>query len=154
MTRIASAFLAGALFGVGLGVGGLTEPARILGFLDVAGHWDPTLAFVMAGAVAVYGLAFRLIQRRRRPVLEPAFSVPPRRPVDGRLLAGAALFGLGWGAAGYCPGPALVSLATGAPPVAVFVVAMLAGIKLADAAPAPTTAGRAAAPLRTREGAV
>ena len=133
MTLMTTAFLAGVLFAFGLGIGGMTQPARVIGFLDGAGRWDPSLAFVMAGAVATYGALFQIIRRRVRPVLTPAFSIPTRRDVDGRLLTGAALFGIGWGLAGYCPGPGIVSLAAGTTPVVVFVTAMLAGMAIADA---------------------
>jgi uncharacterized membrane protein YedE/YeeE len=132
MIGLIAAFVAGALFAVGLGVGGMTQPARVLAFLDVAGSWDPSLAFVMAGAVGVYAAAFRLIRRRQRPVLSDAFAIPATRDVDVRLLAGAALFGIGWGLAGYCPGPGIVSLVTGRAEVLVFVIAMLAGMGIAD----------------------
>lgn len=132
MTRMTAAFLAGALFALGLGIGGMTQPARVIGFLDVAGRWDPSLAFVMAGAVLTYGALFRVIRRRARPLLTPVFSIPTRRDIDGRLVIGAALFGIGWGLAGYCPGPGIVSLAAGTTPVLVFVTAMLAGMAIAD----------------------
>ena len=149
------AFLAGVVFALGLGIGGMTQPERVIGFLDVAGPWDPSLAFVMCGAVGVYGVLFRLIRRRTGPVLARAFSIPGRRAVDRRLVTGAALFGLGWGLGGYCPGPGIVSLATGAPAVLVFVTAMLAGMGIADAV---TSISLAAANnggdtrLRTQEG--
>ena len=124
--------LSGALFAVGLGVGGLSDPARVLGFLDFAGSWDPTLAFVMAGAVGGHTLLRRLILRRARPVAAPAFPVFERAAVDARLVAGAALFGVGWGLAGYCPGPALVSVSTGAGGVIAFVAAMALGMLLCE----------------------
>ena len=132
MMRMTTAFLAGMLFALGLGIGGMTQPARVIGFLDVAGRWDPTLAIVMAGAVTTYGVLFRIIRRRVRPVLTPTFSIPTRRDVDGRLLTGAAIFGIGWGLVGYCPGPAIVSLAMGTAPVVAFLIAMLAGMAIAD----------------------
>jgi uncharacterized protein len=133
VTGIVAAFAAGILFALGLGVGGMTQPARVLAFLDVAGSWDPSLAFVMAGAVGVYAAVFRLINRRSRPLLAPVFSIPTRRDVDPRLVCGAALFGIGWGLAGYCPGPGIVSLVTGRAEVVVFLTAMMAGMGLADA---------------------
>lgn len=153
MTTWVSAFLAGALFALGLGVGGMTQPSKVLAFLDVAGRWDPSLAFVMTGAVTVYGALFRLIRRRPRPVLSPAFSLPARRDVDLRLMTGAALFGMGWGLAGYCPGPGIVSLATGATPALVFVTAMLAGMSIADAFAAThaSATSRRSARVRTEE---
>lgn len=124
------AFVVGFVFALGLGLGGMTEPARVLAFLDAAGTWDPSLAFVMFGAVAVYGVAFPFVVRRGRPVFAASFAVPTRRDLDGRLLAGAALFGIGWGLAGLCPGPALTTLASGEPRALLFVVAMLVGMVL------------------------
>lgn len=121
---------AGALFGVGLAISGMTQPAKVLGFLDVTGAWDASLAFVMAGAVAVYAVAFRLIRRRGAPLFERELHLPTQRHVDGKLLAGAALFGVGWGLGGFCPGPALVSLGAMAPHAVVFVLAMTAGMLL------------------------
>lgn len=125
---IAAAFASGALFGVGLAVSGMTDARRILGFLDVAGAFDPTLAFVLAGAVATTLLLFRPVLRRGRPLFDDAFRLPRSTQVDARLLGGAALFGVGWGLAGYCPGPALVGLGTAAREALWFVPAMLVGI--------------------------
>lgn len=117
--------VAGLVFGAGLVVSGMTEPAKVRGFLDFGGNWDPTLAFVMAGAIAVHFVAYRLIRGRHAPVVGESFRIPTRKDVDAKLLAGAALFGLGWGLGGYCPGPAVTSLTTGAPAVLAFVAAML-----------------------------
>ncbi len=125
--RNLSAFLIGALFAVGLGVGGMTLPSKVIGFLDFFGNWDPSLAFVMAGAVVVYFVAFRVV-RGTAPVLETRFALPTKTMLDRRLLTGAALFGVGWGLAGYCPGPALTSLGAGSTNAVVFVSAMLAGM--------------------------
>jgi uncharacterized membrane protein YedE/YeeE len=122
------AFACGITFALGLGIGGLTQPARVLAFLDVAGDWDPRLALVMLGAIAVYAPAYRLALRRGRPLLAPAFDLAPRRNIDGALAAGALLFGIGWGLAGLCPGPALTSLGSGKPASILFVVAMVVGI--------------------------
>lgn len=122
------AFGCGALFALGLGIGGMTQPSRVLAFLDVLGDWDSSLAFVMLGAIAVYATVYRLAVRRDRPVLAAAWDLPARRDVDARLVTGAALFGVGWGLAGLCPGPALTALASGEPAVLLFVAAMLAGI--------------------------
>jgi hypothetical protein len=108
----------------------MTNPARVLGFLDVFGAWDPTLAFVMGAALAVAAVAFALARRRDQPWLGGAFAIPTRRDVDARLLGGAVLFGAGWGLVGLCPGPALANLSRGAPEVAVFVAAMIAGVVL------------------------
>ena len=126
------AFGSGALFGVGLLVSGMTQPAKVIGFLDVFGAWDPSLAFVMLGAIAVHFVAYRLIRRRASPLLAEKWVLPTRRDIDFKLVAGAAVFGLGWGLAGYCPGPAVVSLASGAPGVVVFTAAMLAGMLAAS----------------------
>jgi hypothetical protein len=127
-TRWASAsasLVAGILFGVGLVVGGMTLPEKVRGFLDFTGAWDPTLVFVMGGAVLVHALAYLLVKRRRSPLFASSFQIPTRRDIDAKLLLGAAVFGLGWGLGGYCPGPAITSLPTGGPSVLAFVVAML-----------------------------
>lgn len=119
--------VAGLLFGAGLVVGGMTEPEKVRGFLDFTGAWDPTLAFVMGGAILAHFPAYRWVRGRSAPLLATAFQIPTRRDIDGKLLTGAALFGLGWGLGGYCPGPAIASLTTGTPSVIAFVIAMLAG---------------------------
>jgi uncharacterized protein len=124
---VALALAAGVLFGVGLCAGGMTRPEKVLGFLDVTGDWDPTLLCVMGGAVAVHFVAYRWV-RGRKPWLAPRFFVPGGTPIDARLCAGSLLFGVGWGLGGYCPGPAIVSLATVSLPVLVFVASMLAGM--------------------------
>jgi uncharacterized membrane protein YedE/YeeE len=142
----AVAFAAGLLFAIGLGTGDLTQPARVIGFLDVLGDWDPTIVFVMASAVAVHGTVYwTLIVRRQRPWLAPTFDVPRRRDIDRRLLGGAALFGAGWGLAGFCPGLALSSLASGASNVIWFMLAMLTGM-MAYHAVAITSGSRMEAP--------
>ncbi len=130
MLRMLVALFSGALFGLGLAVSGMVDPAKVIGFLDVAGDWDPTLAFVMGGALLVAIPAFRLILRRPHPVLADDFALPTRKDVDARLLGGAALFGVGWGLAGFCPGPSVTALATGLTPVFAFVAAMIAGMAL------------------------
>jgi uncharacterized protein len=122
------AVAAGALFGLGLGVSGMTRPEKVLGFLDVTGDWDPTLLLVMGGAVATHFWAYRWIRGRAAPRLADRYFVPAGNPLDVRLCIGALLFGVGWGLGGYCPGPAIVSLATGSLSVLVFVSAMLAGM--------------------------
>jgi len=119
---------AGALFGLGLAISGMVNPQKVIGFLDVAGDWDLTLAFVMGGALLVAIPAFRLIFKRPRPVLADEFELPTKKDVDARLLAGAAVFGIGWGLAGFCPGPAVTALATGLTPVFAFVAAMVMGM--------------------------
>ncbi len=142
-----TALAAGALFALGLGISGMTQPAKVLGFLDVTGRWDPTLAFVMIGALAVHFVLYRLIRKRGAPLFDSRFDVPTRRDVDLRLVVGAALFGVGWGLSGQCPGPALTNLATGAWPALVFVAAMALGMILhrrVDTTPRsePSAAGR------------
>jgi uncharacterized membrane protein YedE/YeeE len=124
----AFAALSGALFAVGLAVGGMTRPDKVLAFLDVLGHWDPSLMLVMAGGIAVYMPLYRWAMRQQKPLLAPSFSLPTRQDIDPKLLIGAAVFGVGWGLAGYCPGPGVVSLGAGSAPAIVFVVAMLAGM--------------------------
>ena len=123
-----TSLLAGLVFGLGLIVSGMADPAKVLGFLDITGHWDPSLAFVMGGAIAVGMVAFALAGRRTSSLLGAPMHLPSKRTIDRRLLLGSALFGLGWGIAGLCPGPALVSLGMGQLKGLVFVVAMLAGM--------------------------
>ena len=130
MPRMLVALLAGVLFGLGLAVSGMVNPAKVIGFLDIAGNWDPTLAFVMGGALLVTIPAFRLILKRPRPVLADDFALPTKSALDARLFGGAALFGVGWGLSGFCPGPAVTALATGLTPVFVFVAATVAGMAL------------------------
>lgn len=132
------ALILGTVFGLGLCVSGMLDPAKVLGFLDLAGHWDPTLLFVMGGAVLVSMPAFWLSKRRLRPLLAPAFDLPTIRIIDTRLVAGSALFGLGWGLAGLCPGPAVAALASLDWQVFAFVAALLAGQWLADRHPSWT----------------
>lgn len=125
---------AGALFAVGLAISGMTLPSKVTGFLDVAGAWDASLAFVMMGAIAVHFVAQRLVRKRSAPLFDTKFHLPTRKDIDGRLVAGAALFGIGWGLGGYCPGPGLVSAASGAPAAIVFVVGMTIGMLAEHAA--------------------
>ncbi|HUK41337.1 MAG TPA: YeeE/YedE family protein [Candidatus Acidoferrales bacterium] len=127
-----SAFFVGIIFGLGLAVSEMTNPARIIGFLDVTGRWDPTLLFVMGGALLVAAVLFPLILRRPRPVLADRFSLPTKTKIDTRLVIGAIIFGIGWGLAGFCPGPALAALASGSSSVFWFVAAMLVGQWLAS----------------------
>lgn len=122
--------VAGALFGAGLAVSGMMNPAKVLAFLDFAGAWDPSLALVMGGALAVAAAGYRLAQRRAAPFAGPSFSVPQTKGIDARLIAGASLFGVGWGLSGLCPGPALAALVTGNIDIAIFVAAMLGGMAL------------------------
>ncbi|MFP2899367.1 DUF6691 family protein [Corallococcus sp. 4LFB] len=127
-----SAFLSGLLFAIGLGVGGMTDPANVLGFLDLAGDWDYRLMFVMGGAIAVHAALRPFIHQREKPLFAAKFPTLSASKPDPKLLVGAALFGVGWGIGGYCPGPALTSLATGASQLLVFVPAMFAGMYLAQ----------------------
>ena len=126
----------GALFGAGLTVSGMTDPARVRGFLDVFGRWDPTLVFVMGGAVIVMAIAWRIQSRMKSPLFGERFSLPDRRDFDGRLIAGSALFGIGWGVAGLCPGPVVASLALSPLSVLPFLIAMLAGMAVHNLLPA------------------
>ncbi len=126
--------LCGIIFGVGLTMSGMTNTATVLGFLDVTGHWVPDLAFVMGGAVLVTVIAFRFILKLQRPALNPRFYLPATTIIDTRLLGGAAIFGIGWGVYGYCPGPAISALAYLDSKTAMFVVAMLVGMALANKA--------------------
>ena len=129
MTKFSmAALLSGALFGLGLAMSGMTDPRRVLGFLDVFGDFDPALAFVLGGAVATTTLLFRFVLRRGRPVLADTFHLSGLRHVDRRLLGGAAIFGVGWGIAGYCPGPALAGLGVWSSEALWFVPAMLLGM--------------------------
>jgi uncharacterized membrane protein YedE/YeeE len=125
-----SEYLIGVLFGLGLIISGMTNPAKVLAFLDIAGSWDPSLIFVMGGAVLVALIAFYLAKNRTQSFLGGAMHIPTRRDIDRPLIIGSALFGVGWGLAGFCPGPALVSLGSGELKALVFVVAMLGGMLL------------------------
>jgi uncharacterized membrane protein YedE/YeeE len=131
---IVFSFLAGLLFGAGLTVSQMIDPAKILNFLDVAGmpqgNWDPSLALVMAGALIVTAVGYRRVLRRKAPLYAQSFNLPVRRDIDARLIAGSAVFGLGWGMVGLCPGPAIAGLATGNSKVLLFVFGMLAGMDL------------------------
>lgn len=124
------AWLAGLIFGIGLLISGMTNPAKVIGFLDLAGHWDPSLAFVMAGAIAVAAVGFKFARTRTRSLLGLPMNLPTARHIDRRLVVGSLLFGIGWGIAGVCPGPALVLLGSGIGKGAVFVIAMLVGMGL------------------------
>jgi len=126
--RILMALITGLVFGIGLIVAGMTNPAKVLGFLDLAGRWDPSLALVMAGAILVALPAFRIAARRRQSLLGEPMHLPTATRIDRRLVLGSLAFGAGWGLAGFCPGPALASLATGAVQPLIFCAAMLAGM--------------------------
>ena len=128
--RFFTAFLAGLVFGLGLLLSGMADPAKVLGFLDLAGAWDPSLMFVMGGAVGVGAVAFAFARRRPRSLLGERMQLPSKTSIDRRLIVGALLFGAGWGLVGFCPGPALVALGLGEPKAVVFVAAMLGGMGL------------------------
>lgn len=123
-----TAFVAGLLFGLGLTISGMINPAKVLGFLDIAGDWDPSLAFVMLGALVIAAPGYLLAKRLRAPLCAASFAAPAKTQVDRRLIAGALLFGVGWGLVGYCPGPALASLGFGNTRTLLFVIAMLIGM--------------------------
>lgn len=128
-SRIA-AFVSGLVFALGLGLSGMTQPAKVTAFLDITGEWDPSLAFVMVGAILVHAVLSRLIRHRQTPLFASTFTIPTRTDIDARLVGGAALFGIGWGLSGFCPGPAITSLVSGNVSVVIFVAAMLAGMYL------------------------
>jgi uncharacterized membrane protein YedE/YeeE len=125
---IVAAFVCGFIFGFGLLISGMMQPAKVLAFLDIFGAWDPSLLVVMATALVVSCIGYWLTQQRPTPVLAPRFDIPTRTDIDVPLVAGSALFGIGWGMAGLCPGPALENLATLSPPLIVFCIAMAAGM--------------------------
>ena len=137
--RLALAYAIGLVFGLGISVSGMANPAKVLNFFDIAGSWDPSLAFVMGGALTVTAFGYRLILRRPAPLLAARFQVPTARAIDARLVGGAALFGVGWGIAGFCPGGALPALGTGRGDVLLFVAAMIAGMLATRAAQARAT---------------
>ncbi len=132
MKRLVVAYVCGLLFAVGLGLSGMTHPSKVLAFLDFTGDWDPSLALVMASGVLVNFVLFGIARRRGAPLLAPSFSLTTKTAIDTSLVGGAALFGVGWGLGGFCPGPAVVSVVTGATPVVAFVVAMLASMGAYD----------------------
>lgn len=145
--RLVSTYLIGLIFGVGIAVSGMANPAKVLNFFDVAGTWDPSLIFVMGGAVMVAFIGYRIVLRRPAPIIDAKFHLPDNPRIDARLLGGSALFGVGWGIAGFCPGGALPALGTGRIEVFAFVVALIVGIFSAKGVMALTHA-RAARLLR------
>ena len=126
------AFISGMVFALGLGIGGMTQPAKVIGFLDFTGNWDPSLAFVMLGAIGVHSLFYRMLRNRPSSRFSFAISLPSRTEIDSRLIGGSVIFGIGWGIAGFCPGPALTSLASGNLSAVIVSVAMIAGIFVFD----------------------
>ena len=127
MNRLVT-FLAGLIFAIGLGISGMTQPAKVIGFLDLVSGWDPSLAFVMCGAIGIHFVAYRFQPKLDKPLYEPVFQIPKRTDLTPKLFIGSALFGAGWAIGGFCPGPALVSVVSLNPQAITFVVAMLAGI--------------------------
>lgn len=128
--QIITALLAGLVFGIGLILSGMTDPSKVIGFLDLAGNWDPSLAMVMVGAIMVGFVGFRIAGARSETFLGEKLYLPTRNDIDPRLVIGAAIFGVGWGLGGYCPGPALTSLGTGGAKPVIFVLAMVAGMAI------------------------
>lgn len=128
--RLAAAYITGLVFGLGISLSGMANPAKVINFFDVAGSWDPSLAFVMGGAVIITFFGYRLVLKRARPMLEPTFKVPDNSTIDARLAGGAVIFGIGWGLAGFCPGGALPVLGTGQSEVLLFMAALTVGIVL------------------------
>ena len=150
MGKYISVLVTGLVFGLGLAVSGMTHASKVLGFLDVTGNWDPSLLLVLAGAVAVTVVAFRFILHRRAPVLEDKFKLPTARRVDARLVVGAAIFGIGWGISGYCPGPGIALLAAPGWETWVFIPAVLLGAFLHRAS--TSSPGGVVTPPRTTDG--
>lgn len=126
--RLIASYIIGLIFGIGISISGMANPAKVLNFFDIAGTWDPSLIFVMGGAVVVTFIGYRVVLKRPAPMLEQKFQLPTRRDLDLPLIGGAAVFGIGWGIAGFCPGGALPALGTGRSEVFIFVAALLAGI--------------------------
>lgn len=131
--RLVSALFVGVLFGLGLSISGMIDPAKIIAFLDVSGAWDPSLLVVMASALAVSFIGYRIALAGEKPMFEPSFQLPTKTLIDRPLLLGSALFGVGWGLAGLCPGPAVAALTLGEPAIYAFIGAMLVGMLLHDA---------------------
>lgn len=130
MKRFLASFIVGLIFALGLGISGMTQVSKVFGFLDVFGNWEPALIFVMAGAILVHAVGYYFVTKRDKPVLDEKFNIPKKRKITGSLVGGAFIFGVGWGLAGFCPGPAMVSLATFELRPLIFVVAMLVGMKV------------------------
>ena len=139
MRQLALSLISGSLFGAGLAVSGMMDPSRVRGFLDIAGSWDPTLAFVMGGATLVMAIAWLIQRRMQRPLTETEFALPGTQLIDRRLLSGAVLFGIGWGLAGLCPGPAIASLSVNPLPAAIFVGSMIGGMSIFKIVDRPTS---------------
>ncbi len=132
--RLFASYIIGIVFGLGISISGMANPAKVLNFFDIAGAWDPSLGFVMGGALIVTALGYRYVLKRPAPLLSNRFQLPTRQDIDLPLVGGAAVFGVGWGIAGFCPGGALPALGTGQPDVLIFVAALIAGIIAAKSA--------------------
>lgn len=130
MLRNLSALVAGIIFGLGLTISQMVNPAKVLSFLDIFGNWDPSLAFVMGGAMLVTTIGYKIVRKKKRPLFEEKFHIPTNKTIDARLAIGSVLFGVGWGLAGLCPGPAISALTIGGMPVLIFFVSMVAGFIL------------------------
>ena len=124
------ALLTGIVFAIGLVISGMTNPEKVIGFLDFFGHWDPSLALVLIGAVGIYGTAYHIAKRKEKPLMAAKFSLPTNVKIDRRLIIGSAIFGIGWGIAGLCPGAAFTSLASFQPPVLLFMISLILGFVL------------------------
>ncbi|WP_375455249.1 DUF6691 family protein [uncultured Methylobacterium sp.] len=144
--RILATLGSGLTFGLGLSLSGMLDPARVRGFLDVTGAWDPSLMFVLGGAVTVSAIGYQIARRLSKPVFAADFQIPTNRRIDKHLIGGSAFFGIGWGLSGFCPGPAVAALSTGALPVAVFVATMLVGMAAHRLAGAPRSGATAPTP--------
>ncbi len=136
--RVLSAYIIGLVFGLGISISGMADPAKVLNFFDIAGTWDPSLIFVMGGALVVTFIGYRFVLRQHEPVLEHSFVLPKSRLIDKRLLGGSAVFGIGWGIAGFCPGGVLPVIGTGRPDVLIFVASLIAGMLVARLFNRPT----------------
>ena len=135
--KLVFALFTGLVFGIGIAISGMMDPAKVLNFFDVAGTWDPSLAFVMGGALLVTFIGYRLVWRRSKPLFDDRFQVPKTTVIDARLIGGSALFGIGWGIAGFCPGAAIPALGTGRWEVALFLAAVIAGLFIRRLIPTP-----------------
>ena len=149
--RLVAVYMIGLIFGIGILISGMANPGKVLNFFDIAGTWDPSLIFVMGGALIVTALGYQLVLRQPAPIMAARFDLPTNRNLDARLLGGAAVFGIGWGIAGFCPGGALPALGTGRTEVFVFVAALLAGIFAARAVMKRTATRTASAARDIRE---
>tara|TARA_B100000809_G_scaffold242350_1_gene266349 strand:+ start:263 stop:691 length:429 start_codon:yes stop_codon:yes gene_type:complete len=133
MLKNLSALLAGLIFGLGLTISQMVNPTKVLGFLDLLGNWDPSLAFVMGGGLVVTFIGYRLVLRRPKPIADLKFQIPQKKEIDTKLATGAVLFGIGWGLVGLCPGPAIAALTIGGTPALIFLAAMIGGMVLFEA---------------------